>query len=78
MVMLPLFPLNTVLFPGIPISLHIFEDRYKLMINRCLNSQMPFGIVLLQSGSEVQGAGPAPQPYSIGCTAHIVQVQRLS
>lgn len=78
MAMLPLFPLNTVLFPGIPISLHIFEDRYKLMINRCLESQTPFGIVLLQSGSEVQGAGPTPRPYSIGCTAHIAQVQRLS
>jgi Lon protease-like protein len=78
MALLPLFPLNTVLFPGIPISLHIFEERYKLMINRCLDAQSPFGIVLLQSGSEVQGAGPTPRPYSIGCTAHIAQVQRLS
>ncbi len=33
---LPLFPLNTVLFPGMPITLHIFEERYKLMINECV------------------------------------------
>lgn len=75
---LPLFPLNTVLFPGMPISLHIFEDRYKLMINRCIDAQTPFGVVLLQAGSEVQGTGPAAVPYSMGCAAYITQVQRLN
>ncbi|MFN8566879.1 MAG: LON peptidase substrate-binding domain-containing protein [Kouleothrix sp.] len=38
-VKLPIFPLNTVLFPGAPIQLHIFEDRYRLMIGRCIDAQ---------------------------------------
>ena len=44
---LPLFPLNTVLFPGMPIALHIFEERYRLMIGRCLEQNGPFGVVLI-------------------------------
>jgi Lon protease-like protein len=72
---LPLFPLNTVLFPGMPIYLHIFEDRYKLMISRCIEERTPFGVVLLRSGSEVEGFGPMAEAYPIGCTAHITQVQ---
>src|SRR5689334_2525159 len=50
---LPIFPLNTVLFPGAPIQLHIFEERYRLMIGRCLEQSSPFGVALLRSGSEV-------------------------
>jgi Lon protease-like protein len=50
---LPLFPLNTVLFPGAPIVLHIFEERYRVMVGRCLEESMPFGVVLIRSGSEV-------------------------
>lgn len=76
MVHIPLFPLNTVLFPGMPLKLHIFEERYKMMINTCLDEQKPFGVVLIESGVEV-GAGQA-QPHAIGCTASITQVQRLS
>jgi Lon protease-like protein len=75
MVRLPLFPLNTVLFPGMPIYLHIFEDRYKLMIGRCLEAREPFGIVLLKSGSEVEGFGAEVEPYTTGCSAVITQVQ---
>ena len=75
MARLPLFPLNTVLFPGMQVRLHIFEDRYKLMINRCLESGEAFGIVLIRQGSEAMGA-PA-QPYKVGCTAKISEVQRL-
>jgi Lon protease-like protein len=55
---LPLFPLHTVLFPGAPISLHIFEERYRLMIGQCLAQQQPFGVVLLRSGSEVSADDP--------------------
>jgi uncharacterized protein len=72
---LPLFPLNTVLFPGMPLSLHIFEDRYKEMISRCLQESKPFGVVLIKEG--VEALGPLAQPYSIGCTAQITQVQPL-
>ena len=74
---LPLFPLNTVLFPGMPLYLHIFEDRYKLMIGRCVERREPFGVVLIKSGSEVEGIGPAAEPHSIGCTAHITQIQPI-
>ncbi|MCS6937791.1 MAG: LON peptidase substrate-binding domain-containing protein [Roseiflexaceae bacterium] len=55
---LPLFPLHTVLFPGAPISLHIFEERYRLMIGQCLAQHQPFGVVLLRSGSEVSPDDP--------------------
>jgi len=72
---LPLFPLNTVLFPGMPINLHIFEPRYKLMIEQCLQNDEPFGVVLIHKGTEAQG--PLAEPYPIGCTAQITQVERL-
>lgn len=75
MIELPLFPLNTVLFPEMPIPLHIFEERYKLMMNMCLQEQRPFGIVLIQEG-KAEGA-PLAVPYEIGCTAEITNVQSL-
>ncbi len=76
---LPLFPLNTVLFPGIAFDLHIFEERYKQMISQCIEHRTPFGILLLQSGTaEEDPYSPAPSPYLIGCTAHITHVRPLS
>lgn len=72
---LPLFPLNTVLFPGMPLALHIFEDRYKLMIGKCLQERRPFGVVLIRQGAEAHG--PLPEPNTIGCTAFISQVERV-
>lgn len=75
MATLPLFPLNTVLFPGMQIKLHIFEERYKLMINRCIDSDEPFGVVLIKSGREARM--PAARPHLVGCTAAISNVQRL-
>lgn len=71
---IPLFPLNTVLFPGAPVYLHIFEPRYKEMINTCLETRSPFGVVLIQSGVEAYGDA---QPCAVGCSAEIVQVERL-
>jgi Lon protease-like protein len=49
---LPLFPLNTVLCPGIALPLHIFEERYRAMIRDCLETTSPFGIVLIREGRE--------------------------
>ncbi len=72
---LPLFPLNTVLFPGTPISLHIFEPRYKLMIEQCLQTGEPFGVVLIREG--VEALGSLEDPYPIGTTAQIAHVERL-
>ncbi|HNP86890.1 MAG: LON peptidase substrate-binding domain-containing protein [Chloroflexi bacterium SZAS-1] len=57
-VKLPLFPLNTVLFPGAMIQLHVFEERYRLMVGRCIEQRSPFGVVLLRSGSEVNPNDP--------------------
>jgi Lon protease-like protein len=50
---LPLFPLHTVLCPGIALPLHIFEPRYRLLIERCVARSAPFGIVLIREGREV-------------------------
>ena len=72
---LPLFPLNTVLFPGIPLLLHIFEERYKQMIAHCLANKTPFGVNLIRRGSEA--LGPLADPYPVGCSAEIVEVQRM-
>ena len=72
---IPLFPLNTVLFPGMPLTLHIFEDRYKLMIGECVRQRAPFGVVLIREG--VEALGPVAEPHPIGCTAEIVQVQEV-
>ncbi len=71
---LPLFPLKTVLFPNSAMPLHVFEERYRLMIGRCLREKLPFGVVLIRSGEEV--GGPA-EPYQVGTTARIARVQRL-
>lgn len=73
---LPLFPLNTVLFPGMPLTLHIFEERYKLMIEHCLEPRQPFGVVLIRHGKEAFGS--FAEPHRIGCTARILDVQPLS
>ncbi len=72
---LPLFPLNVVLFPGMPLPLHIFEERYRLMISRCIAEEAPFGVVLIRKGEEV--GGPA-EPYMVGTSAAITKVERLS
>lgn len=53
---LPLFPLNTVLCPGIALPLHIFEERYRALVRHCLETTTPFGVVLIRQGREV-GAG---------------------
>ena len=71
---LPLFPLNSVLFPGMPLPLHIFEERYKLMIGTCLVTDRTFGVALIQHGQEV---GAPAVPFEIGTTARIVDVERL-
>jgi Lon protease-like protein len=70
---MPLFPLNVVLFPGMMLPLHIFEPRYREMVNRCLDEEIPFGVVLIQEGVEVGGAA---KPHSIGTAARIVKVDR--
>ena len=70
---LSLFPVNTVLFPGQALSLHIFEERYQLMINRCLEKEQPIGIVLIRAGEEV---GKPATPHDVGTLAAILETDR--
>lgn len=69
---LPLFPLETVLFPGTPIHLHIFEPRYRAMVKRCIDENRPFGVALIRRGLEA--GAPLPEPNLVGCTARIASV----
>ena len=69
---LPLFPLGVVLFPGAPLPLRIFENRYKIMIGECIEMEQPFGVVLIKEGPEV--GGPA-QPHRVGTTARILKAE---
>ena len=70
----PLFPLNTVLFPGGPLPLRIFEPRYLDMVSHCLKTDSAFGVCLIQDGSEV---GKAAAPHKVGTLARIVDWNRL-
>ncbi len=70
----PLFPLNTVLFPGGPLPLRIFEARYLDMISDCLKNDVPFGVLLIREGQE---AGPATT-HEVGTLARIVDWYRGS
>ena len=73
---IPLFPLNTVLFPGMMLPLHIFENRYKAMLKYCLAESVDFGVVLLKSG---RAEGPLTDDiHQVGTTATIKQVDALS
>jgi len=65
----PLFPLNTVLFPGGEVGLRVFEPRYLDMVRDCTRANSPFGVCLILSGTEV---GEPATPAAIGTLAHIV------
>jgi uncharacterized protein len=65
---IPLFPLNTVLFPGGQLGLKIFEQRYLDMAAACLREQSPFGVCLIAEGSEV---GAPAVPHAVGTLATI-------
>ncbi len=64
--LLPLFPLEVVLFPGAPLPLHIFEPRYKEMIGECIQGKKRFGVIRVQENSLAD----------VGCTAEIVAVTK--
>jgi Lon protease-like protein len=64
--LLPLFPLDLVLLPGVPLPLHVFEPRYKEMIAECLDEKKPFGVVRASSEGVAE----------IGCTAEILEVTK--
>ena len=67
-VKIPLFPLHTVLYPGGPLPLRIYEPRYLDMISDCLKRDAPFGVLLIRSGSEIGSA----TTYQVGTLAKII------
>jgi Lon protease-like protein len=72
---IPLFPLHTVLCPGIVLPLHIFEDRYRALTRHCLDTGAPFGVVLIREGSEV-GAGATLALADVGALVEIREAGR--
>ncbi|MFF5292401.1 LON peptidase substrate-binding domain-containing protein [Paractinoplanes globisporus] len=90
---LPVFPLGTVLFPGLVLPLHIFEERYRVLVRELVASPEDgpheFGVVTLRRGAEAPSPeaeeGPTPEPppvladdlYPVGCTAELRQVTEL-
>jgi Lon protease-like protein len=87
---LPLFPLGTVLFPGLVLPLHVFEERYQALVRNLMalpaDEAREFGVVAIRSGWEVERATPGGEPaaglttstslslYEVGCSAQIRQV----
>lgn len=66
---IPLFPLNTVLYPGGPLPLRVFEPRYLDMISHSMKTETPIGVVLIRNGDE---AGVAPDVYDTGTLTNII------
>lgn len=74
--MLPLFPLGTVLFPGLVLPLHVFEERYRQLVRDLLDlpeQEQRFGVVCIREGREV-GEDGVRALYGVGCTARLSQV----
>jgi hypothetical protein len=90
---LPVFPLSTVLFPGLVLPLHIFEERYRTLVRELVASPQDgpheFGVVTLRRAAEVQSVPEGDEPpvdetpvtsdqlYEVGCTAELRQVTEL-
>jgi Lon protease-like protein len=77
-VRLPLFPLGTVLFPGVPLPLHIFEERYRLLVRALMDlpegTSRTFGVVAIREGREV-GPDGVRALHPVGCTAELRRVE---
>ncbi|HET6384395.1 MAG TPA: LON peptidase substrate-binding domain-containing protein [Armatimonadota bacterium] len=71
---IPLFPLNVVLFPGMPLPLQVFEERYHRLIEACAASGNIFGVALIREGEEVGGFA---EVWPVGTSAHIEQQEAL-
>lgn len=71
---LPLFPLHVVLFPGRPLPLHLFEPRYRRMLDDCMADERRFGVVAIRAGQEVGGQ---QELFDVGTVAEIEQVAEL-
>lgn len=74
MPVLRMFPLNTVVFPGQDVPLHIFEPRYQQLVREVLDEDAEFGIALIREG-RAEGGGAVP--VDVGCAVHIVEAEEL-
>ena len=76
---LPMFPLSTVVFPGMSVPLHVFEDRYRMLVRHLLEvddpAQRVFGTVAIREGYEV-GEHGAQSVYRVGCVLQLTEVDR--
>lgn len=70
----PMFPLGSVLFPGVFLPLHVFEPRYQELVRVCLEGTPEFGVALIERGSEVGGGDSR---FDVGCLARIVEALPL-
>jgi hypothetical protein len=75
---IPLFPLHTVLAPGIALPLHVFEERYRVMVRRCLDTSSSFGVVLIREGSEVAPAAGEAQELAIAGVGTFAEIREAS
>ncbi len=71
---IPMFPLGTVLFPGVYLPLHVFEPRYQDLVRVCLEGTPEFGVALIERGHEVGGGDVR---FEAGCVARIVAAAEL-
>jgi Lon protease-like protein len=73
--MLPLFPLGTVLYPGLLLPLHVFEERYRQLVHDVMAEPEPrsFGVIAIREGRET-GVDGVSALYDVGCTATVRQV----
>ena len=75
---IPLFPLRTVLAPGIALPLHIFEERYRMLVRHCLDTASPFGVVMIREGSEVAPSNGERHELSIAAVGTIAEIREAS
>jgi uncharacterized protein len=75
---IPLFPLHTVLAPGIALPLHIFEERYRLLVRRCLEDGTPFGVVLIRGGREVAGLDDDARHLALAAVGTFAEIREAN
>lgn len=79
---LPLFPLGTVLFPGLVMPLHVFEERYRTLVRHIMDlpagTPREFGVVAIRSGWEVEDVSATVTFYEVGCTAEVREITEHS
>jgi hypothetical protein len=78
--LLPLFPLNTVLFPGVPLPLHVFEERYRILLDELVEGPGPrrFGVVALRHGLEAGEDFDRDSLHDVGCVAELRRVDKYA